>query len=126
MGLRNGVNQNFFILSIADALQGVMALCNSMCYILEWFELHPKAVSYFVLDGLLEIAYAFPLYVSLITMMVIALVRCCCVMMPFTVQRILTARKQLAAILFFLRAYDGCSYLCSNLRIIRVEGLRWV
>ncbi|RUS85114.1 hypothetical protein EGW08_007119 [Elysia chlorotica] len=97
MGLRDGVNQNFFILSAADALQGVNTMADTIWNILG---LVTKLDSSLVIHSLLTAAYSFPMGVSIITTTVIAVVRCCCVSMPFSVQRTLTASKQLAAILF--------------------------
>ncbi|KAK3776829.1 hypothetical protein RRG08_024606 [Elysia crispata] len=101
MGLRDGVNQNFFILSVADALQGLVALVDNMLYIFAFVSFQFDTVLSFTLHTLCGIAYAFPLSVSIITTTVIAVVRCCCVTMPFNVQKALSARRQLAAILFF-------------------------
>ncbi|KAK3773861.1 hypothetical protein RRG08_057908 [Elysia crispata] len=99
IGLRDGVNQNFFILSVADTLQGFVGLGSGVCYILEWANLFFRAVTFSKLQNLFLFVHSFPLSVSIITTTVIAVVRCCCVTMPFTVQRVLTARRQLAAIL---------------------------
>ena len=99
IGLRDGVNQNFFILSVADTLQGFVGLGSGVCYILEWANLFFRAVTFSKLQNLFPFIHSFPLSVSIITTTVIAVVRCCCVTMPFTVQRVLTARTQLAAIL---------------------------
>ncbi|RUS87634.1 hypothetical protein EGW08_004619 [Elysia chlorotica] len=96
MGLSDGVNQNFFILSVADALQGFIALVDAVCYILG---LSCAVETNFNLHTVLGAVYTFPMSVSVLTTTVIAVVRCCCVTMPFTVQKTFTARRQLAAIL---------------------------
>ena len=99
IGLRDGVNQNFFILSVADTLHGFVALCSGIFYVLESVNLQLVTVTFSRLQKFFGLLYGFPLSVSIITTTVIAVVRCCCVTMPFTVQRVLTARRQLAAIL---------------------------
>ncbi|RUS86711.1 hypothetical protein EGW08_005501 [Elysia chlorotica] len=104
MGLRDGVNQNFFILSAADALQGGITLTDSVWYILG---LVAEIDSSLCMHGVLTAAYSFPMAVSIITTAVIAVVRCCCVAMPFSVQRTLTASKQLAAILVLSGAFTA-------------------
>ncbi|RUS87230.1 hypothetical protein EGW08_004982 [Elysia chlorotica] len=102
MGLRDGVAQNFFILSISDGIFSAAALANSVAYILVQvvrgeaggIELEMQRfywASFF--------AVPFPQNVSLITTVVISVVRCCCVAMPLRVKFLLTAPRQLAAIL---------------------------
>ena len=101
MGLSDGVNQNFLILSVADGLQGLLASADSVVYILQWCEVEDGPIPLATLHAVFLLSYNFPLGVSIITTTVIAVVRCCCVSMPFTVQKTLTARRQLAAILVF-------------------------
>ena len=104
MGLSDGVTQNFFILSISDGLVAATALVNSASYILQTTvfsgsgvaELHANVVYWTSV-----VAVIFPQKVSLVTTVVIAVVRCCCVAMPLQVKYIITARRQLVAILFF-------------------------
>ena len=107
MGLSNGVNQNFFILSLSDSLIAVTALVNSAAYVCQVIlKVYGKTLGGSNTDA--QIVYwaaffAFPFgqNFSLITTVVIALVRCCCVAMPLRVKDVLTARRQLAAILLF-------------------------
>ena len=99
MGLKEGVTQNFLILSIADGLQGLLHVALDICFQLRLFCFRFKMVSQTTLVFHLSMLGPFPLSVSTITTAVIAVVRCCCVTMPFTVQRTFTARRQLIAIL---------------------------
>ncbi|KAK3776177.1 hypothetical protein RRG08_063720 [Elysia crispata] len=107
MGLGDGVTQNFCILSISDGVFASVALINSVAYVLQktviceagGIELEIQRVywgSFF--------AVTFPQNVSLITTVVIAVVRCCCVAMPLRVKFVLTAKRQLAAILILSSA----------------------
>ncbi|GFR59006.1 chemosensory receptor B [Elysia marginata] len=104
IGLKDGVNQNFFILSVSDALQGLVGIGENVCYLLDSVDVQCKTVSIYILRGIFQVAFTFPWSVSCVTTAVIAVVRCCCVTMPFTVQKTLTARRQLAAILVFCGA----------------------
>ncbi|KAK3755886.1 hypothetical protein RRG08_056154 [Elysia crispata] len=89
MGLSDGVTQNFFILSISDCLVAATALVNSASYILQTTvfsgsgvaELHANVVYWTSV-----VAVIFPQKVSLVTTVVIAVVRCCCVAMPLQVK----------------------------------------
>ncbi|GFR77022.1 chemosensory receptor A [Elysia marginata] len=102
IGLSDGVTQNFFILSISDGLFCAIAFINSLAYILQQ--------TIFTAAGSAELlvqrvywaslfAVTFPQNVSIVTTVVIAVVRCCCVAMPFRVKYLLTANRQLVAIL---------------------------
>ena len=102
VGLTDGVSQNFFILSISDGMFAAIAFVNSLGYILQETvysgvggqELQVQRVywaSFF--------ASTFPQTVSMIVTVVIAVVRCCCVAMPLRVKYLITAPRQLAAIL---------------------------
>ena len=99
MGLRDGLNQNFLILSVADALQGVFSLGKHICYVLNWFGLCFGSISFRTLLTVFGVANNFALNLSNTTTTIIAVIRCCCVTMPFALQQTLTARRQLAAIL---------------------------
>ena len=104
VGLFDGVTQNFFILAIADGGFAVMSLANSMAYILQstvyvglgGSENHAQLVYWCT-----ALAGIFPQSVSMVTTVVIAVVRCCCVAMPLKVKFLITARRQLAAILIY-------------------------
>ncbi|GFR84736.1 chemosensory receptor B [Elysia marginata] len=116
IGLKDGVNQNFFILSLSDALQGILGLGENVCHVLNAAEVLSSTVSFNALRGLFNAAFAFPLSVSCVTTTVIAVVRCCCVTMPFTVQKTFTARRQLAAILILCGAIVGVlTYIAAHI-----------
>ncbi|RUS81950.1 hypothetical protein EGW08_010295, partial [Elysia chlorotica] len=102
MGLGDGVTQNFFILSISDCITSVVAVTNSAAYILQHtFTSAGETIQLEIqrLYWATVFAVSFPLNVSTITTVVIAVVRCCCVAMPLRVKFVLTAPRQLAAIL---------------------------
>ena len=89
---------------------GLLALGTSLAYILTWFELERGGnvpSPFLLLQRVCEVDYNFPLGVSIITTTVIAVVRCCYVTMPLTVQKSITARRQLAAILVSSALYMG-------------------
>ena len=102
IGLSDGVSQNFFILSISDGLSATIALVNSVAYILQETvysgvggpELQVQRVYW-----ALFFAVTFPQNASVVITVVIAVVRCCCVAMPLRVKYLITAPRQLAAIL---------------------------
>ena len=101
MGLSDGVTQNFFILSISDGLITSIALVNSVNYILQTMVYAGKNIHVEMVHLATFLATTFPQNLSLITTVVIAVVRCCCVAMPLRVKYLITARRQLAAILIF-------------------------
>ncbi|KAK3727648.1 hypothetical protein RRG08_032607 [Elysia crispata] len=105
IGLSDGVNQNLLILSVADTVQAIIALVNSVCYTFQLLHIDFEGVTFHALHVALAVIYSLPLGVSIITTTVIAVVRCCCVTMPFTVQKNLTARRQLAAIMILCSFY---------------------
>ena len=105
MGLSDGVTQNFFILSISDGFSGVVYSTSSVSYVLLFFI--RTYIGYGSLEILVQKVYwgsymaaPFPFLISTSATLVIAVVRCCCVVMPLKVKHIITARRQLAAILF--------------------------
>ncbi|KAK3776831.1 hypothetical protein RRG08_024608 [Elysia crispata] len=98
LGLGEGLNQNFLILSVADALQGLFNLGSQLCYAFNWFGLCFESISFTTLYTLFGVAVNFSVTLSNTTTTVIAVVRCCCVTMPFAVRKTLTARRQLVAI----------------------------
>ncbi|RUS75398.1 hypothetical protein EGW08_016837 [Elysia chlorotica] len=101
MGLSDGVTQNFFILSFSDWLFSAFALVNSLTYILQAQVFGGREVHTEFVHNASYLAATFPQTFSLITTVVIAVIRCCCVAMPLRVKYLITARRQLAAILIF-------------------------
>ncbi|GFR85045.1 chemosensory receptor A [Elysia marginata] len=105
MGITDGVTQNFFILSISDASMAVVSLANSAAYIL-YAKVYvgqggPENNAQVVYWATMLIG-TFPQSVSMITTVVIAVVRCLCVAMPLRVKFLITTGRQLAVILGFL------------------------
>ena len=104
MGLSDGVTQNFFILAISDGGFAALSLANSMAYILHskvYVGLGgPENIAQVVYWSIL-VAAILPQSVSMVTTVVIAVVRCCCVAMPLKVKFLITARRQLAVILIY-------------------------
>ncbi|GFN95591.1 phorbol ester/diacylglycerol-binding protein unc-13 [Plakobranchus ocellatus] len=105
MGLSDGVTQNFFILSVSDFFIAIITLFNGVIYILMTHFYNGEGGSSEkntqILNSATIISVGFPQNVSLITTVVIAVVRCCCVAVPLRVKYLLTASRQLAVILFF-------------------------
>ncbi|GFN95587.1 chemosensory receptor a [Plakobranchus ocellatus] len=105
MGLSDGVTQNFFILSVSDFFIALITLSNSLIYLLMTRVYNGEGGSSEkntqILNSSTIIAVTFPQNVSLITTVVIAVVRCCCVAMPLRVKYLVTASRQLAVILLF-------------------------
>ena len=105
MGLSDGVTQNFFILSLCDCLTAVTSLVNSIAHMAR--TIVRSFIGYGGLEQVVHILYMgshfslpFPQNYSLITTVVIAVVRCCCVAMPLKVKHLITVKRQLVAILF--------------------------
>ena len=123
MGLSSGVTQNFFILSISDALLAVSGVVNSSAYaselILRACRGHRgSAVKAQLVYRLSFYAPPFFQSISTTTTVVIAVVRCCCVTMPLQIKAVITASRQLAAILLFsLLSWSGLLYAFSPLRV---------
>ncbi|GFN95594.1 chemosensory receptor a [Plakobranchus ocellatus] len=105
MGLSDGVTQNFFILSVSDFFMALVTMINGLIYILMTHFYNGEGGSSEkntqILNWATILAVCFPQNVSLITTVVIAVVRCCCVAMPLRVKFLVTASRQLAVILFF-------------------------
>ena len=113
VGLADGVTQNFFILSISDCCLSSLSLTSSVAYILhsEVFDgLGGPEYQAQVVYGASILIGTFPQSVSLVTTVVIAVVRCCCVAIPLRVKLLMTARRQLAVILTF----TSCSAVLLN------------
>ncbi|GFR74731.1 chemosensory receptor A [Elysia marginata] len=104
MGLSDGVTQNFFILAVSDGCMAFGSLISSAAYLLQTTiylgmggpEYQIQVVYWATLLGGLFVQNT-----SLVTTVIIAVVRCCCVAMPLQVKHRLTASRQLAAILVF-------------------------
>ncbi|GFN95592.1 hypothetical protein PoB_002209800 [Plakobranchus ocellatus] len=105
MGLSDGVTQNFFLLSVSDFFMALVTMINGVIYILMTHFYNDESGSSEkntqILNPATIMAVGFPQNVSLITTVVIAVVRCCCVAMPLRVKYLLAASRQLAVILFF-------------------------
>ncbi|GFS19509.1 chemosensory receptor A [Elysia marginata] len=102
IGLSDGVTQNFFILSVSDGLSSIIVFISSLSYILQQTIFAGVQRVELQLQALYWACYysaTFPQSISVLTTVVIAVVRCCCVAMPFKVRYFLTAKRQLVAIL---------------------------
>ncbi|GFR58888.1 chemosensory receptor B [Elysia marginata] len=103
-GLADGVTQNFFILSISDGLVAVTCLVNSVSYILQtrvFVGSEDRQLHAYVVYWMSIVVVMFPQNISLVTTVMLAVVRCCCVAMPLRVKFLITSRRQLIAILLF-------------------------
>ena len=126
MGLADGVTQNFFILALADGLLATTSLVKQIAYMVR--TVIRAYLGYGKIEQIVHIIYQasfysfpFPQNYSLITTVVIAVVRCCCVAMPLKVKHLLTVRRQLVAILFLSGiATSVFVYVMAPLRIFYV------
>ena len=143
MGLSDGVTQNFFILSISDCLIATISLFSGISYI------SLRIIRAYVGYGNSEIkaqiiywstflAILFPQYLSLTTTVVIAVVRCCCVVFPLKVKYLITTSRQLALIitlsgtctitLFYIFVGTYTAYVhnpLTNSSIAHNKGVKW-
>ena len=106
MGLSDGVSQNFFILSISDGILACVSTVQNVSYVL--MKIVRTTIGSESLDISLQqvnqasyFAPLFPMCLSVITTVMIAVVRCCSVAMPLKVKHLITARRQLSSILVF-------------------------
>ncbi|RUS82996.1 hypothetical protein EGW08_009233 [Elysia chlorotica] len=126
MGLSDGVTQNFFILAVSDGCIAMGSLVSSAAYLLQ-------TTVFLGLGGAehqVQVVYWATLLVgtflqmtSLVTTVVIAVVRCCCVAMPLKVKFLITAPRQLAAILVFSGgSISALIYFFSSARVVIVHN----
>ena len=104
MGLSDGVTLNFFILSISDCLLATIGFVSCMSYISliiirAYVGYGDSEIKAQVLYWATYLAGLIPQYISIITTVVIATVRCCCVVIPLKVKYLITRRRQLVLIL---------------------------
>ncbi|GFO30089.1 chemosensory receptor a [Plakobranchus ocellatus] len=99
MDLTEGVSLSLFILSLADGFQAGVNLAISSCVFLIWFGYQSDLICLEAVTAVLVLSTHISRNMGTLITTVIAIVRCCCVTMPFTVQEILTARRQLVIIL---------------------------
>ena len=129
IGLSDGVTQNFFILSLCDSLTAVTSLVNSIAHMAR--TIVRSFIGYGGLEQVVHILYMgsyfslpFPQNYSLITTVVIAVVRCCCVAMPLKVKHLITVKRQLVAILFLSgMATSILVYVYAPLKIFHLLNL---
>ncbi|GFR84864.1 chemosensory receptor A [Elysia marginata] len=98
MGLKDGVTQNFFILSLSDGTWGLLALAYNVSYIMWQSNARGGRLSTMTVAMVTSAGVNLPMNVSMVTTVVIAVVRCCCVAMPLQVKHVITARRQLVVI----------------------------
>ena len=129
MGLSDGVAQNFFILALSDCLAAVTSLVNSTAHLAR--TIIRSFIGYGGVEQVVHIVFQgsyyslpFPQNYSLITTVVIAVVRCCCVAMPLKVKHLITVRRQLAAILFLSGiATSILVYVLAPIKLFQVLNL---
>ena len=104
VGLSDGVAQNFFILALCDCLCASASLFNTMGHMAR--TTIRAFIGYSGVEQAAHIifqasyySFAFPENYSIITTVVIAVVRCCCVAVPLKAKHLITVKRQLAAIL---------------------------
>ena len=104
MGLSDEVAQNFFTLALCDCLAAVTSLINSTAQMARTIR---SFIGYGGVEHVVHTVFQgsyfsipSPQNYSLITTVVIAVVRCCCVAMRLKFKHLITVRRQLAAILF--------------------------
>ncbi|GFO43639.1 chemosensory receptor a [Plakobranchus ocellatus] len=98
MDMRDGLTVTFLVLSVSDGLMAMVLLMKSCILMFDNFGYQGNTITYNSLVKVCLLALSFPLNLSLITTTVLAVVRCCCIAMPFKVRKIFTAPRQLIAI----------------------------
>ncbi|GFR82017.1 chemosensory receptor B [Elysia marginata] len=96
MNMSQGVNQNLLILSTSDFVLAVFGVMWNSCYVMMWLGIRSLPVRY-TLRVLLSIN-AYPINGSMVVTAIIAVVRCLSVVMPLSFRTVVTARRQLVAI----------------------------
>ena len=104
MGLSDGVTQNLFILSVSDGLYALATAVGQSAFISYILMIRDNSYGDIAADVYVIVIFTnFIKYVllgvSTFTTVVISIVRCCCVSMPLKVKYVITAKRQLAAIL---------------------------
>ncbi|GFO02492.1 chemosensory receptor a [Plakobranchus ocellatus] len=102
MGFDGSLTQNFLGLSIADCLYGCIWFILSIGLIIDHFGLWKSALS---LQAFVKVGSAIcsiPFFASITCTTVIAVVRCCSVVMPFHVKAVVTPRRQALAIIVLI------------------------
>ncbi|KAK3785762.1 hypothetical protein RRG08_051084 [Elysia crispata] len=126
MGLSEGIAQNFFILSVSDGILAVSSFAASSSNVLLNTLYTRGGLIAELLQSVHWVAmscWPFSHTISFITTTVIAVVRCCCVTMPLQVKDILTARRQLLAIVVFcLIGYIVMIYSFAPVKLIRITN----
>ncbi|GFO45869.1 chemosensory receptor c [Plakobranchus ocellatus] len=107
MGLKDGVTQNFLILSLSDGVWGVLGLAYNVSYILWQSDIRGGHMSTMTIAMITSAGINLPMNVSMVTTVIIAVVRCCCVAMPLTVRIVLTASRQLKVIILCIALMTG-------------------
>ena len=115
LGLIDGVNINFFILSVSDGLYALASVINNAVFIADSILKNHRALAGSKIDAQLVFwgayfAYPITQTISIIVTVVIAVVRCFSVVMPLHVKSILTTKRQIAATLV-LSAIPTAVYL---------------
>ncbi|RUS73285.1 hypothetical protein EGW08_018958 [Elysia chlorotica] len=127
MGLSDGVTQNFIVLSIFDGILAAAALVNSISYImLNTTCAHDGPIAEHLQAIFWASVVSWPLsqIVSCVTTTVIAVVQCCCAVLPFRVKQILTRSRQLLAIAFFSLFFHAVMvYIFAATYILRITDL---
>ncbi|GFO02495.1 chemosensory receptor a [Plakobranchus ocellatus] len=118
MGFDGSLTQNFLGLSIADCLYGCIWFILSIGLIVNRFGVWRSTLSLQAFFKLGSAICSIPFFASIICTTVIAVVRCCSVVMPFHVKAIVTPRRQALAIIVLVSiqvAFSSYVYSCLQL-----------
>ncbi|GFO07025.1 hypothetical protein PoB_003353000 [Plakobranchus ocellatus] len=107
MGVKEGTTLTFLVLAISDGLAAFVMIFNCTIHTLLQYVAFLQSLividrkTLYVMFYLSTLITPFFLNTSTLITTVISVVRCCCVVMPLRVKHVLTAGRQLAAILIF-------------------------
>ncbi|GFO46849.1 chemosensory receptor c [Plakobranchus ocellatus] len=94
MSINDSAKESFLILTIADGFVGFIGMIAGVCNGLRYLASAEVQDSMYALYIMLLLAATVPSMTSLLSTVVLAVVRCCSVVLPFRVKTLFTARRQ--------------------------------
>ncbi|GFN78856.1 chemosensory receptor a [Plakobranchus ocellatus] len=121
MGLKDGATATFLVLSISDGATGCFNILYSILTTIRYLgPIHLRRTAYTIFMLIMVPPYIFHMTSTLCTV-VIAIVRCCSVAMPFRVKSVFTVRRQLLTIMILAASTTVITcYGISCYRVIQV------